>query len=205
MDNNLPTVPTDNSQPFAPPPPIASTQTQSAAVYSAAPVDIENSPTQVTETSLSLTPQPVVNVLSPRGVEYVFLAITLFSGAIGLVTALLALVNGQTSFSVLAFPTAVLLVSVPIFALLFLRLKNAELSDPSLRLDASKRRTTQFIQIVSFVVCFFTLIGFLVFIFSKISGDYDGSLVKAFLNVLVILIVSGGILAYYWRDEHRSA
>lgn len=149
-------------------------------------------------------PQPVVHVLSPRGVEYVFLTIALFTAAIGLTSVLLSLVNGKTDFAVLSFPVATLLVAVPVFAWLFLRLKQAELANPSLQLDASKRRSTQFTQIVSFLVVFFTMIGFLTAIFAKISGQYEGSMVKLFLDVLVILTVAGGILAYYWRDEHNK-
>lgn len=152
----------------------------------------------------ALLPQPVVQVLSPRGVEYVFLTFALLGVAIGLISALISLVNGETGFSVLAFPAAVLVVSVPIFGALFLRLKKAELSDPSLALDASKRRSTQTIQIFSFLTCFFTLIGLLSMVFASMGGAYEGSLVKVFLNVLVIQVVAGGILVYYWRDEHKA-
>lgn len=152
----------------------------------------------------TVIPQPVVKVLSPRGVEYVFMTIALVTGAVGLTSALLALVNGNDSFSVLYFPLALLLVSVPIFSGLFLRLKQAELIDPNARLDASKRRSTQFLQIVSFFICFFTLIGLLATIFAKVSGTYNGSLVKVILDVIVILVVAGGILFYYWNDEHKN-
>jgi hypothetical protein len=149
-------------------------------------------------------PQPVVRVLSPRGVEYVFMTVALVIGAIGLISALLSVVNGKMSFSSLSFPVAMLLVAVPIFGWLFLRLKNTELADPTLALDASKRRSTQFIQIASFVTCFFTLIGFLAALFAKMGGEYDGSLVKLILDVVILLAVAGGILYYYWKDEHRA-
>jgi hypothetical protein len=152
----------------------------------------------------TIVPQPVVLVLSPRGVEYVFLTISLIGGAIGLISVLISLLNGKTDFTVLAFPTALLLVSVPIFAGLFLRLKNAELKNPALGLDPSKRRSTQFIQIFSFLISFLTLIGFVTTIFAKMSGTYHGSIVKVLLDVSVILVVAGGILFYYWRDEHRA-
>jgi hypothetical protein len=150
-----------------------------------------------------INPQPVVHVLSPRGVEYVFLTIALFTAAIGMTSILLSLVNGKTDFAVLSFPVAVLVVSVPVFSWLFLRLKQAELLNPSLQLDASKRRSTQFTQIVTFLVVFFTSIGFLTAIFAKMAGQYDGSVIKLLLDVIVILGVSGGILFYYWRDEHK--
>ncbi len=95
-------------------------------------------------------------------------------------------------------------MAVPIFAWLFLRLKNTELLNPALALDPSKRRSTQFIQITSFLTCFLTLIGFVAAIFSKMGGVYDGSILKLILDVVVILVVAGGILYYYWRDEHRA-
>lgn len=152
---------------------------------------------------VGVAPQPVVHVLSPRGVEYVFMTIVLFTGASGLVSVLLSLVNGKTDFAVLSFPVAVLVVSVPVFTWLFLRLKQAELQNPDLKLDASKRRSTQFTQIVSFLVFFFTLIGLVTALFAKMGGQYDGSVVKLMLDVAVLLAVSGGILFYYWRDEHR--
>ena len=148
-------------------------------------------------------PLPIVKVLSPRGVEYVFLTITLFFAASGLGAVLISLLNGQTSFSILAYPTAILIVSVPIFAWLFLRLKKAETMNPDLKLDPSKRRSTQFTQIVSFVVCFLTLIGVISAIFTKISGSLGSSLFKLILDALVLLVIAGGILFYYWRDEHR--
>lgn len=151
-----------------------------------------------------LAPMPVVQVLSPRGVEYVFLTINLVTAAIGLISVLLALVNGKTDFTVLAFPVSLLVVSVPMFAWLFLRLKRAELRDPSLRADASKRRSTQFIQIISYLAVFFSLIGLVSAGFAKASGVYDGNFVKLCLDVLVIVVIAGGVLAYYWRDEHRS-
>lgn len=151
-----------------------------------------------------LRPTPVVKVLSPVGVEYVFLTVALIVGAAALIGILISLVNGKTDFAVLAFPTATLTVTVPLFAALFLHLKKLETQNPELRLDASKRRSTQFTQIAAFVVCLMTLIGFLTAVFAKLGGQSDMSIVKAFLNSLCILVVSGGILAYYWNDEHRN-
>jgi|GEM_PF-1053273 len=191
------------SEPASAPSPVASIFTATTTPESPLPVASASTSEVPSETS-SLVPQAVVRVLSPRGVEYVFLTIALFTGAIGLISALISLVNGKTDFNVLEFPAAVLLVSIPIFAWLFLRLKKAELIDPKLKLDPSKRRSTQFMQIFSFIICFFTLIGFVSLIFAKMAGQYGGSSVKVFLDVLVILLVAGGILFYYWRDEHRS-
>ncbi len=151
-----------------------------------------------------LRPVPVVRVLSPRGVEYVFLTVNLFAAAIGLASVLIALVNGKLGFDILAFPVALLVVSLPLFAWLFLRLKKAELAQPELKLDPSKRRSTQFTQITAYLVVFFSLVGWVSSVFAKIGGKYDGSLVKTSLDVLVLLVVAGGVLAYYWIDEHRN-
>jgi len=155
-------------------------------------------------TDQDLRPQPVVKVLSPLGVEYVFMTVALFTMATGLGAALITLVNGKSSFSVLAYPASLLIVAVPVFALLFLRLKKIELNSSTQRLDASKRRSTQFIQIVNFLICFFTLIGLVGVVISKLGGGYSGSLVKVILDVLVVEVIAGGILAYYWRDEHKK-
>src|SRR5262249_30988326 len=145
----------------------------------------------------------VVKVLSPVGVEYVFLTISLVVGAVALAAVLISLVNGKTDFSVLAFPVAVLLVTLPVFAVIFLHLKSLESGNPALKLDPSKRRSTQFTQIAAFVACMFALIGFVFDIFNKLGGQSGPSAVKAGLDALCILVVAGGILAYYWRDEHK--
>jgi hypothetical protein len=154
--------------------------------------------------TFGVNPQPVVQVLSPRGVEYVFLTISLFTAAIGLTSGLLASLNGQIKYTTLSFPSALLIVGLPIFGWLFLRLKKAELREPSAALDASKRRSTQSIQIITFVVTLFSLIGLVAAIFAKMGGQLSTSLGKIVLDILVLLIIFGGILAYYWHDEHRG-
>jgi hypothetical protein len=151
-----------------------------------------------------LSPVPVVRVLSPVGVEYVFLTFSLLAGALGLVSALISLVNGATDFSALSFPVSLLAVSVPVFAILFLHLKRLELAKPELRLDPSKRRSTQFTQIAAFVVSFLTLVGLVFSIFAKAGGNSPVSIGKACLDAACILVVAVGILFYYWRDEHKA-
>jgi hypothetical protein len=198
----MPEIPTP-SEPWTPPTAVSSDTFSPQPSFSAPTPDVP----QVSDNVINpdkLVPQAVVKVLSPRGLEYAFMTIALFTAAFALSAALISLVNGQTSFAVLSFPVACLITALPVFAALFLRLKTAEQRDPQLRFDPSKRRATQFTQIVSFVVGFFTLIGFVTTVFAKLSGQYDGSIVKIFLDVLVIEAVAGGLLAYYWNDEHRS-
>jgi hypothetical protein len=204
MDNN----PSPFVSPDSPPAPLASAYVSPPEPAPPSPqssvVPQMPDPQPALPDSSAVVPVAVVRVLSPRGVEYVFLTIALFTGAIGLGSALISLVNGKTDFSVLAFPAALLVVAVPVFAWLFLRLKKAELLNPALKLDPSKRRSTQFTQIATFVVGFFTLVGFVSALFAKMAGDYNGSITKLILDVLVVLLVAGGMLVYYWRDEHRA-
>lgn len=175
----------------------------------------EPSPTQVmppstptfaspTENQGQTAPLAVVEVVSVRGVEYAMMTLTLWVGSFSLLGVLLSLINGSTTFGVLAFPASSLIVCLPVFGFFFLRLKKAELMNPSLKLDPSKRRFTQFTQLVAFAACLFTLIAFVFYILTKISGEGGTSAVKATLDVAAVLAVAGGILAYYWIDEHRE-
>lgn len=156
-------------------------------------------PTAPTE----IIPRPVVHVLSPGGIEYVFLTITLFTGAFGLGWTLVAMINNQFRFEVLAFPLACLLVAAPVFSWIFLHLKQAELANPTLRLDASKRRVSQFAQVIAFIIALFTLVGFITALLAKVAGKYSGEMAPLILSAMVIFFIAGGILAYYWHDEHR--
>jgi hypothetical protein len=149
-------------------------------------------------------PVAVVKVLSVRGLEYLLMMLSLWIADSALLWTVLAMINGAASFSVLAAPIATLLVSVPVFGYLFLRLKKAEIADPSLRFDPSKRRTTQITQIFTFLVVMFNIIGFLYEVIAKLGGNGGMSLVKAFFNMLFVLIIVGGIFAYYWIDEHKT-
>ncbi|HSW99267.1 MAG TPA: hypothetical protein VLF71_05540 [Candidatus Saccharimonadales bacterium] len=161
-------------------------------------------PPQLPQQPELLRPVPVVKVLSPVGVEYVFLTITLLIGGSALAGTLLALCNGGFNFAALAFPAATLLVTVPLFALIFLHLKRLELRMPELKLDPSKRRSTQATQIITFVVCLFTVIGFFAAAFAAMGGGIGTSIGKMALDALSVLVVAGGILFYYWRDEHGT-
>jgi len=154
--------------------------------------------------SSGVQPVAVVKVLSVRGVEYLFMSILLWVGAGSLIVLILSIVNGQTGFDTLAFPLALLLVGLPGFAWLFLRLKKAELADPSLKLDPSKRRSTQRTQVLAFVVCLINLITYVYLVLQSFGGDSDANIGKSTLNTAVILLVAGGVLAYYWVDEHRQ-
>jgi hypothetical protein len=154
--------------------------------------------------SNDINPLAVVQVLSTRGVEYTMLTLCLWLAALAVLWVLLALVNGGMHFSVIAFPIALLVVNLPVFSWLFLRLKKAELANPALKLDPSKRRLTQFTQVIAFAACLFNVIAFVYLIFAQLAGQGGPALWKDFLNLLVVLLVAGGVLVYYWNDEHRG-
>lgn len=147
---------------------------------------------------------PVVKVLSVRGLEYLMMSISLWFGAGGLLWGVLTAVNGGTSFAILALPASLAIVGMLVFSGFFIRLKKAELKDPSLRLDASKRRSSQTTQIFAFLVLFFNLITFVYIVFANLGGKSSISIGKAAINLLVVTAIAGGILSYYWVNEHRA-
>lgn len=148
-------------------------------------------------------PIAVVQALSVRGVEYTMMTLSLWLMAGSIIWVLISLINGGSSFSALVLPTAVLIACVPVFGFLFLRLKKEELANPDLRFDPSKRRLSQFTQIVAFAAVLFNTIGFIYMVLQKAAGQSAPLIVKSFLTLLVVLLVAGGVLAYYWRDEHK--
>lgn len=150
-------------------------------------------------------PIPVVKVLSVRGVEYAMMSILLWFGAGSLIFILVSIIQGGASFETLAFPLSLLLVTTPGFAYLYLRLRSVELDNPSLRLEPSKRRFSQITQILAFLTCFFNIVT-VVYMLLSIAGGAEGvSVPKTLGSAVAVLAVAGGILAYYWIDEHRQA
>lgn len=190
------------------PEPMYTPQPPQPPVTPAVPVTPPAVPPAVPQTppaaaSMSDQPAPVIQVLSVRGVEYAMMTLLLWFGAGSLLILLLMLFNGATEFLAMAFPLAFLLVCVPGFVFFFRRLKQAELDNPALRFDPSKRRLSQFTQIITFALCLFSVVGLLFIILQAIGGEGGVSVWKAFLNVLTTLVIAGGILVYYWIDEHR--
>jgi uncharacterized Tic20 family protein len=194
-------------QPTAMPEPPAPLQDQPFAEPIVMPISASSMAAQQ-DTGLSeLANAPsiaVVKTLSTRGLEYLFMSIALWFAATGLAWALLLLVNGQTKAQLLAFPATSLVVCGPLFAWFFIRLKKAEIANPALRFDASKRRTSQITQTIAYLASLLNIITFVYLVIASTSGSNSISIGKSVLNLLVILVVAGGILAYYWVDEHRS-
>ncbi|HSX01190.1 MAG TPA: DUF5671 domain-containing protein, partial [Candidatus Saccharimonas sp.] len=108
-----------------------------------------------------------------------------------------------------AYASPALIVALPIFAILFLRLKKAEDAEPAIRSDPSRRHAIQLLLIVAFAWGIGRLI---VYIYSLLNGNgadsYLGSNITAplgnFLHTLITVTIAGGLFAYYWIDEHRE-
>lgn len=187
--------PQDNPQlPHQPEPPTPP--------HPAHPVQLGPEPTKL-ERPVDDKPIPVLEVLSVRGVEYGMMTIVLWIGAITLAWIALNMLNGSRGFNYIVIPTAALVVCVPVFGFFFLRLKKAELANPSMRLDPSKRRWSQITQIIAYTAVLINLIYFAYVVLQHASGGSNTSIGKSLINLVVILVIAGGILAYYWHDEHR--
>lgn len=139
-----------------------------------------------------------------RGVEYIFLTIALLTAASSLMVVLInwidgSFLNGQSDFYTISFPASALIISLPVFALLLMDVRRAESRQAGLRSNPYKKWSALFVRIVAFTTCFFTLIGMVYGIFTHAGGESEGSLSILFVNTAVILVVAGGILAYYMK------
>jgi len=161
-------------------------------------------PSQPMVSANSDQPVPVVRVLSVRGVEYGMMTIALWVTASTLAWIALNMLNGSAGFDSVVVPTSALVVCLPVFGLLFLRLKKAELANSDLRFDPSKRRWSQTTQFLTYLALLINFIYFVYAVLQHFSGGKGPAITKSLVNLLVILVIAGGVLFYYWRDEHRN-
>lgn len=161
-------------------------------------------------------PISVVQNLSVRGFEYMVMFITLLASAFSIGALAHSYVDdifskasdtyyyGQAN-DANTFVVTVLIVCFPIFVYLFLRLKKAELANPALRRDPSRRKLSQLTQLVAFLFG----IGYVIyFIYSLLSPDTYGDnpgVGQQLLHTLVTLTIAGSIFIYLWREDHRGA
>jgi hypothetical protein len=160
------------------------------------------------------TPIAVVQQRTTKGLEYTIMFVALGASAISLGALLHNTVDssfgGQGSTDLVSFAASALIVALPIFIVLFLRLKKAELVTPAIRSDASRRHAVQFTLIVSFVWGLFRLITYIYSLLNSGSGSStflgsdNSSPIANLLHTLITLAIAGAIFAYYWLDEHRK-
>jgi hypothetical protein len=165
-------------------------------------------------------PRSVVQTFSTRGLEYIIMFIALGVSALSLGSLLHASVNALfgsaegflTGSGSVSFATSALIVSFPVLAVLFLRLKKLELSDPILLSDPSRKRAVQLTLVVTFLIGLGNVIYFVYSLMSGSSNDaYNvvgsqaaSTVMGNFVHLVITLGIAGGIFAYYWRDEHRQ-
>lgn len=158
-------------------------------------------------------PIAVIQQRTTKGLEYTIMFLALGITAISLGELLHSLVNSNfganASSGLSSYASSALLVALPIFAVLFLRLKKAEIENPTIRTDASRRHAVQLTLITSFIWGIFRLTTYVYSLLNAGGGEsYLGSDNSSgaanLLHTIITLIIAGGIFAYYWIDEHRK-
>ena len=152
-------------------------------------------------------PIAVVSNWTTRGLEYVIMFIALGVAATSLGWIMHNFVDsalGQSGTlyeAGVSFASAALLVTLPVFLVLFLRLKRAELKDSSIRQDTSRRRMTQLTLLVTFLIGLGHIVSYIYSLLNSAAADVSpaGNLI----HMIITVAIAGGIFFYYWRDEHR--
>jgi len=158
-------------------------------------------------------PIAVTEQRTTRGLEYTIMFLAMGVTAISLGALLHNLVDGAFGRTTddggfVTYATAALIVSLPIFALLFLRLKRAEGTEPELRHDPSRRHSVQLTLIVTFLWGLFRLVTYIYSLLNPSNDSYLGSNISSaggnFLHTLITVGIAGLIFVYYWMDEHKK-
>ena len=156
-------------------------------------------------------PDSTVNVLSggfsSRGFEYLiyFVALGISALSIGaLLHNTINLIFDSQKYGfyedIIPMAASALLVALPIFIYLMLRLKKAELAKPEIKQDPSRRRAVQLLMIVTFLVGVIKLISYINNILSPDIYNEASALAET-LHAAVTIGIAGGIFGYYWRDQ----
>ena len=160
-------------------------------------------------------PIAVVSNFTTRGLEYIIMFIALGVTAISLGLVLHSLVDGLMGSTdslyegVVSYATSALVVGLPVFAILFLRLKKAELADSSLYHDPSRKHAVQLTLVITFIIGIGKVISYVYSLLNAGNGSVSaygtnpnvgGNLV----HTLITLGIAGGIFTYYWYDSHRD-
>lgn len=169
-------------------------------------------------------PIAVVQRYSTVGLEYIIMFVSLGIGAVSLGALLHAWVNSATRieagwFAIGADISGIAaIVTLPIFLILFMRLRRVEQADPAVHNDPSRRRGVQLALIVAFVWGIKSIVTYL---YNLLHGNADSLYsyysrydnnptdpgtyqVAQVLHLVITLGIAGTIFAYYWWDEHRT-
>lgn len=171
-------------------------------------------------------PIAVVDQLSTKGFEYKLFAIALVLSLVAIIMSINNLLYDTSNGS---FYLSMLVVSLPVMVVFYLRLRRAELKDPALKKDPSRRKISQAIMVVTFLAI---IIHSIAILFLTISGEYsrpacpsydssysynqyqssqpadnctynDRALGKDFASLAVTYLFAGSIFYKFWRDEQK--
>ncbi len=151
----------------------------------------------------------VVPFRSTAGLEYLIMFISLWAVAMSLAAVLHSLVDGLLNASgsfydtIATFSQAALLVSLPVFAFLFLRLKKTELAKPEIRRDTNRKNAVQLTLLVTFIIGLGKTIFYIYSLLNSGNGQ-NGSVLGNLLHTIITVGISGAIFVYYWVDDHRK-
>lgn len=166
-------------------------------------------------------PSSVVERSSTLGIEYAVMFLALGIGAISLGSMFhnwLDVASGLTDMFENPLAMAAVIIALPIFAVLFLRLRRIEQARPEVRADSSRRKWIQITLLVSFLIGLGHIIWYVYNLLNgyggyqefSYSGESQPSLstgayqLLQFGHLAVTLLIAGSIFAYYWIDEHKQ-
>ena len=132
--------------------------------------------------------------------EYSIMFLTLWVAALAMFWLFNGLLFGS-DYSELKFPLTAIIVCLPVFLVLFLRVRKHEERDPELKHISGRLHLVQNSEGVAFVIL---LIHTIYVLYQFLSGTTD-NLAQQFLSWIGSLVLFGGIFAYYWFDTHRAS
>lgn len=97
------------------------------------------------------------------------------------------------------FPLTALLVTMPLFVVLFSRVRRSEKINPALKLDKQRRATVQSTLSVSFIL---VIVHTIIALYQLLSANEYAS--KQFVSLVGTYLTFGSILVYFWIDIHRA-
>lgn len=131
--------------------------------------------------------------------DYNMMFVTLWIAAISTFVMINALLFG-TEGSLFKFPLTALIVSAPVFLVLFTRVRKLEVQDPQIKHVAARLHLIQATQNLAFIII---LLHSIFALYQVISGSKTAF--QQVISWLATLIIFGSIFIYYWSDTHKSS
>ena len=153
-----------------------------------------------TEPIENKAPIPVMESgYTKNGFEYSLFVFSLGLSAFALAMVLHANIGGFAS-GLAGFFATTLVVAVPLTLFFGSRVKKADLANPSLKEDKSRRRTGQHIMGWAFGIGILRIIFYL---YELLNGGIVEP-TQTFLNVLVTVLIAGSVFVYFWKQQNSS-